>query len=368
MPPLHGTLREIRQALGKEGALLTGSAGIGRIGTTNGSAHIIDDDDRPRSSHRFGVRVKRIMRVIAAIFVGLFVLLTLAAVAIDLSPLGAPKPARSLYPGPYVEVGRTLVAYRRWGNHGTPIVLLGGAAEPSWVWHAVAPRLAAAGHRVFAIDLPPFGYTQRNVQPTMRGWLTLLHGFEQRLGIVRPLLVGHSLGAGVAAGDALARPKNVRGLVLLDGDGLPFSAGVSWLAHLYVYPWYPAAFRVLSGWDWLVGRVLGRAWGPRHPKFSHTILAQFERPLQVDGTAAGLRALFGHGAPGVTRNDLSKITVPRAVIWGSHDTVDSIGSGRTSARALGVPLELVPRAGHLSMLANPPRVAELILRMETVKH
>jgi pimeloyl-ACP methyl ester carboxylesterase len=327
-------------------------------------------DDLPRRSPRrrgFRVRLRRVLRVVLAVLVGLFLLSTLAAVAIDLSPLGASKPAQNLYAGPYVQVGSTLVAYRRWGNHGTPIVLLGGAAEPSWVWHAVAPRLAAAGHRVFAIDLPPFGYTQRNVQPSMDGWLSLLHGFEQRLGIVRPLLVGHSLGAGVVAAEALARPENVGGIVLLDGDALPFNGGVSWLSHLYVYPWYNAAYRVLSSWDWLVGQVLANAWGPKPPKFSHATLAQFERPFQVAGTAAGMRTLFGHGVPGVTREDLSKIRVPRAVIWGAEDTVDSIGSGRASAASLGVSLELVPRAGHLSMLANPARVADLILRLDTAK-
>src|SRR5690349_9081384 len=122
--------------------------------------------------------MRRLLRLVAASFAVLLVLLAVAAVAIDLSPLGSSKPARKLYAGPYVQVGPTLVAYRRWGSHGEPIVLLGGAAEPAWVWHAVAPRLASAGHRVFAVDLPPFGYTQRNVQPSMRGWLSLLDGFE----------------------------------------------------------------------------------------------------------------------------------------------------------------------------------------------
>jgi pimeloyl-ACP methyl ester carboxylesterase len=332
-------------------------------------ADTVPDDLTQRSPRRrgFAVRLRRVLRVVLATLVGLFLLLTLAAVGVDLSPLGASKPARSLYAGPYVQVGQTLVAYRCWGTRGTPIVLLGGAAEPSWVWHAVGPRLAASGHRVFAIDLPPFGYTQRNVQPTMDGWLSLLNGFEQRLGIDRPLLVGHSLGAGVAAAEALARPTKVGGIVLLDGDALPFNGGLSWLSHLYVYPWYDAAYRVLSSSDWLVGRVLGNAWGPNPPKFSHATLAQFERPFRVTGTAAGLRTLFGRGVPGAAREDLSKITVPRAVIWGAEDTVDSIGSGRASAASLGVSLEVVPDAGHLSMLANPARVAELILGAETVK-
>jgi pimeloyl-ACP methyl ester carboxylesterase len=314
---------------------------------------------------RYNPDMRRILRVVLAVLVGLFVVVTLAAIAVDLSPLGSSKAARSLYAGPYVQVGKTLVAYRRWGRHGTPIVLLGGAAEPAWVWHDVAPRLAAAGHRVYALDLPPFGYTQRNVQPSMHGWLSLLDGFEERLGISRPLLVGHSLGAGVAAGEALARPSDVAGIVLLDGDAQPFGTGRSWLSRVLVYPWYDAAYRLATGSDWLVGRVLRNAWGPNSPKFTHETLAEFERPFRVAGTAAELRSLVGRGLPGVTLEALSRITVRRAVVWGENDTVDSVASGRASASALGVPLELVPGAGHLSMLSRPAEVSSLILKADT---
>jgi pimeloyl-ACP methyl ester carboxylesterase len=306
--------------------------------------------------------MRRVVRIVLAVLVAVFLLLTLAAFAVDVSPLGAARPARSLYAGPYVQVGPTLVAYRRWGGSGTPIVLLGGAAEPTWVWHAVGPRLAAAGHRVFAVDLPPFGYTQRNVQPSLRGWLPLLHGFEQRLGITRPLLVGHSLGAGVAAAEALARPRAVGGIVLLDGDALPFGGGRGWLSHVLVFPWFDAALRVLTSSDYVVGRIVRNAWGPNPPKLPHATLAQFEKPFRVSGTASELRALVARGLPGVSLDELRTITVPRAVVWGADDTVDAVASGRASAAALGVPLELVPGAGHLSMLAQPAGVARRILR------
>jgi len=229
------------------------------------------------------------------------------------------------------------------------------------VWHSVGPRLAAAGHRVFALDLPPFGYTQRNVQPSLGGWLPLLRGFERRMAIRRPLLVGHSLGAGVAAAEALARPREVAGIVLLDGDALPFGGGRSWLARALVYPWFDAAFRLVTSSDWLVGRVVRNAWGPNAPKLSHATLQQFERPFRLPGTAGSLRALVARGLPGVSLAGLKKITVPRAVVWGSYDNVDSLASGRASAAALGVPLELVQGAGHLSMLAQPARVARRIL-------
>jgi pimeloyl-ACP methyl ester carboxylesterase len=291
----------------------------------------------------------------------LFLLATVAAVAVDLATDGEERPATALYGGPFVRVGSTLVAYREWGRRGPPIVLLGGAAEPSFVWHAVGPLLAAAHHRVLAVDLPPFGYTERHGPYTLAGWVALLDGFERQLHVARPLLVGHSLGAGVAVGEALARPSDIRGVVLLDGDALRFGGGRSWLTHLLVFPWYPAAYRLLTRWDWLVGRVLRNAWGPRPPRFDHAFLEQFERPFRVSGTEGALRQLVANGIPGVTLADLRRVRVARAVLWGADDTVDSVASGRATARALGVPLRLVPEAGHLALLSRPRAVAALIL-------
>src|SRR3954451_7138295 len=100
-------------------------------------------------------------RRLALVLVAVILLVTVAAVAFDLATNGEMKPAAELYDGPFVRVDGTLLAYRTWGTRGSPLVLLGGAAEPSWVWHEVGPLLARAGHRVYALDLPPFGYSER---------------------------------------------------------------------------------------------------------------------------------------------------------------------------------------------------------------
>jgi pimeloyl-ACP methyl ester carboxylesterase len=50
-------------------------------------------------------------------------------------------------------------------------------------------------HRVFALDLPPFGYTERKGPYTLRGWVDIVRAFEMRFGLHRPVLVGHSLSA-----------------------------------------------------------------------------------------------------------------------------------------------------------------------------
>ena len=310
---------------------------------------------------RGGGRVRRWGRRSGLGLVALVVGVTLAAVAFDLATNGDAQPPRSLYSGPFVRVDATLLAYRSWGGNGSPVVLLGGAAEPSWVWHEVGPLLARHGHRVIALDLPPFGYSQRRGPYTMAHFLQLLQGFEERLHLVRPVIVGHSLGAGVAAAAALAHPHQVAGVVLLDGDALAFGGKHRWLADLLVYPFYPALYRIITGSDWVVGRVLRNAWGPTPPRTSRATLAQFERPFRVEGTDAALKQLVGGGVPGLTLAKLMRLRVPRAVIWGADDNVDSIDSGRATAKALHTELQTIPDAGHLSMLARPRAVADRLL-------
>jgi len=271
------------------------------------------------------------------------------------------RPATSLYHGPFVRTDGTLLAYRTWGTRGSPVVLLGGAAEPSWVWHEVGPLLARAGHRVYALDLPPFGYSERRGPYTLTHWRGLLEGFERRLRITRPVIVGHSLGAGVAAAEGLARPREVSGVVLLDGDALAFGGNNGWVSDLLVYPYYTAVYRIVTGSDWIVGRVLRNAWGPNPPPFSRATLAEFERPFRVDGTDAALKQLAAGGIPGLTRPELAGLKVPRLVLRGADDTVDSSADGRATAAALHTRLVAIAGAGHLSMLEQPGMTAQRIL-------
>ena len=57
---------------------------------------------------------------------------------------------------------------------------------------------------------------------------------------------------------------------------------------------------------------------------------------------------------------LRAVRVPALVLWGAHDTVDSVPAGRKSAQALHAPFHLIPGAGHLSMLAAPDAIAKTV--------
>ena len=305
--------------------------------------------------------MRRLLRRLAIGLLVLVLALTVAAGGYDLATAGRDKAATKLYPGPFVEADGKLVAYRRWGSRGTPIVLVGGFAEASWVWRKVGALLGRR-HRVYAVDLPPFGYTERRGPYTESGWVALLRAFDRRLGIRRPIVVGHSLGAGVAVAYALWHPRELRGIVLLDGDALGSGGGPRWLSALLVPPWYTAVYRIATGSDWIVRRALSSAYGGDGPRLDGAELERWERPFRVEGTASAFRSLLGNGLQGFRLDQLHGVRVPRLVVWGADDHVDDVSAGRESARVLRARFVLVPRAGHLSMLARPGVVAAAIDR------
>ena len=308
---------------------------------------------RPRLL-RWGKRIGIALLVLIAV-------VTLGAFAYDAASAGG-VPAQKLYAGPFVRVDGRLLAYRRWGTHGTPIVLIGGFVESSDVWRKVGPLLGRT-HRVYALDLPPFGYSERRGPYTLSAWLNEIEGFDRALGIVRPTLVGHSLGAADVVGEALRHPRALRGIVLLDGDAIRGGGAPSWVADLVVDPYYTALYRILTGSNWVFRKALASAYGPDTPKLTDADLDRWQRPFRVAGTAAAFKQMLPHGIAGWTLADLHRVhNVPVVVAWGADDKVDAISAGRSTAAALRAPFVVLPGAGHLSMLADPSRLAAVVDR------
>jgi pimeloyl-ACP methyl ester carboxylesterase len=302
--------------------------------------------------------LQRIAKKLGLVLLELLIVLTAASVVYNLATAGRVKPATALYAGPFLHVGGKLVAYRRWGTRGTPIILLGGFIVPSSVWDGVGRRLGH-DHRVFALDLPPFGYTERKGQYTLRGWVDLVHAFEKRLGLHRPVLVGHSLGAAVAVADARRYPDGPAGIVLLDGDAISAGGAPAWLSKLLVGPWFTSLYRIATSSDWIFRRGLAGAY-PNHPAFTRRFLDQWERPFKVRGTLNAFRSMLQYGIQGFQLAQLHAVRVPAVVLWGARDTVDEVAAGRRSAHALHAPFDLLAGAGHLSMLGAPSAIARAI--------
>jgi pimeloyl-ACP methyl ester carboxylesterase len=103
---------------------------------------------------------------------------------------------------------------------GPPVVLIHGLGGSKRIWSRLAGELAES-HTVVAYDLRGSGGTVE-VAPgkelSLTVWSDDLRGLLGALGIQRPALVGHSLGASIALTYSLAWPDDVSALVLMGAD------------------------------------------------------------------------------------------------------------------------------------------------------
>lgn len=104
------------------------------------------------------------------------------------------------------------------GRPGIPFVLLHGLASNARLWDGVADHLAAAGHRVVAVDQrghgraskPDDGYDLATITDDLRA---LIDG----VGLDRPVIVGQSWGANVVVEFGARFPGVASGIGCIDG-------------------------------------------------------------------------------------------------------------------------------------------------------
>ena len=245
---------------------------------------------------------------------------------------------------------------------GAPVMLIPGTAGWSGFWRDVSSHLAARGYRVIAVDLPPFGYSDRD--PKLRydraAQAERLAAVLRHLTADRPaIVVGHSFGAGAATELALRAPASVGRLVLvdaalgvLDPPGPAPSRGLvrqpvvmqPAIAASLTNPWaLPALMRSL-----LARKDAAEPW-------IETIRQQMRRTGSTAAYAAWAPALFSTNDGGWSWQSarLAAMKPPVAIIWGDADTVTPIAQGERLATILHAPLQRLPGVGHIPHIEDP---------------
>jgi pimeloyl-ACP methyl ester carboxylesterase len=117
---------------------------------------------------------------------------------------------------------RGRITYRCHGlmQAAEPVVLLHGIGSGAASW---AHQLQTIGmmHPVYAWDAPGYGGSTplEAEEPAAEDYAEALIGWLDKLGIVRCMLIGHSLGAIMASAFAGRQPKRVAGLMLISPAG-----------------------------------------------------------------------------------------------------------------------------------------------------
>ena len=299
---------------------------------------------------------RRFLRWAALLCACFIILITSLAGDYDLATNGTVPVPPLDSTGHYVTAGGLTTHYEQWGTQGTPIVLVHGVVESAWVWHLVGPMLAAQGHRVYAIDVRGYGYTQREGPYDLAGDTAQLQGFLTALHLDAahhslPVLVGHSSGAAIIADLALLHPDMAAEIVLMDGDGTPYGNGPSFIHGLFIDPYLTAAIRLFTRNPSLADLVYKAACGPDCPPFD---AAAWLTPFRVPGAVSALKAILQQQLIGLTYAQEQQIRVPAAVVYGSSDPEMSQADAVSTAKVLRTSrLISIPGAYHLGMLSAP---------------
>lgn len=112
-----------------------------------------------------------------------------------------------------------------------PVILIHGASgNLRDMEESLLPDLAKET-RVVAFDRPGHGWSGRGRHPDMANpavQARALRAAAHTLGLEKPVLLGHSWGASVAAAWALDAPETLSGLLPLSGALYPWPGGVAW--------------------------------------------------------------------------------------------------------------------------------------------
>jgi pimeloyl-ACP methyl ester carboxylesterase len=115
-------------------------------------------------------------------------------------------------------------------------VLVHGAWQGSWAWDTIVPRLKAAGHDAFGVDLPGNGVDST---PPQEVTLDLYAAHVSRLvdSVTGPVvLVGHSMGGTAVAQTCELRPKRIALAIYLCAFLLPDGMSVLEFYGKYLKP------------------------------------------------------------------------------------------------------------------------------------
>ncbi len=271
-------------------------------------------------------------------------------------PVSARYPAGTSFVPHYVRVNGTMIRYIDAGR-GSPVVFIHGLGGSIYAWRKTVGPVLAAGFRVIAFDNRGFGFSDKPAQGyTNAEYASLAVGFMDSLGLADAVLVGHSMGGAIAAEVAIAYPRRVRGLVLIDAAGRGIRSPL--LLRIATWPWVEP---VLSGLRsrWITGRVLRSTYAdPREVQGED--IDQYYAPVAEPDFGRALRGVLRELRFDALGGRLAGVQAPALVLWGDQDRWIPPRLGMALASELPhVAFVLIQHAGH----AAPEEEAESLNRV-----
>lgn len=225
-----------------------------------------------------------------------------------------------------------------------PLILIHGAGGSYISWPAQIRRLE--GERIFALDLPGHGQSEGAGRHSVDEYAEDVIAFMKALKIRAAVLVGISMGSAIALTIALKYPKKVLGLGLL-GSGAKLRVAppvLEWAAN-------PNTF------ESAVDMVNENCFSEGAPQ---SLLALSKKQMMEIRPSVFHGDLLACNEFDVV-GQLEKVDLPALIICGAEDKMTPVKfSELLKSRIANSQLHVIEHAGHMVMLEQPDRIAELL--------
>jgi pimeloyl-ACP methyl ester carboxylesterase len=277
---------------------------------------------------------------------------------------GAGKPGdRPFSNSRFIEINNQNLHYRIWPSarpdgSGQWILLVHGMGGSTFSWEYNAPALAAAGFHVVAVDVPPFGYSDKNPDENqaLDVRARMLWNFCDRVTPdVRWHLIGHSMGGGIVQCMAVIHPEKTERVVFTD-PALFMSMEDKSHASMPAFRFRPFEWLAVGIGNSMmirpkgIRKMLRSAYAAEPPEVD---VNEYYKALSVGGTAKALIRSTAVSKP-LTPVDGLSFNKPAIAIWGDRDKWVPLEKAKPLVDKIpAIRMIVIEGAGHCPMATHP---------------
>ncbi len=254
-------------------------------------------------------------------------------------------------------------------NQKGKVLLVHGFCGSTFCWRKNIDTLVNAGYLVVAIDLPGFGYSDRNlhVNQSNSGRAHLIWGLLAKIDQddkKKWNIVGHSMGGGAVEAMALMNPDRVQTVTLV--DGMVFIRNQNMEGAFITMSKMKGYNQILvtlakqniisyNSMERMMKRVYGRPLDSSEMK-------GYMDPLHIKGSAASVINIYANAHEIRHLHADGLLDLPVLVIWGKKDRTIHLRSAKKLKRNVPtIDLKIIPDAHHSPMETHSRQFNELFL-------